>query len=670
MTTAAHVCLNMIVRNEAARIERCLLSLRDHIDSYVIVDTGSTDLTPSIIRQVLHDKPGKVLTGAPFVNFEQARNLALLTGRVWLTAERFNDVQLVGKLPPCYFLLVDADMELRVDDPQWREKLTGADAYDVVQRAGSLSYHNTRLLRHDAPAKYVGVTHEYIDGARSQKLNGVWFLDHADGSNRKNKFERDIKLLEDGLKADPDNGRYLYYLAQSYKDAGMPGLASEVYKRRVETGGWDEEVWHAQLQAARCLKESNDERWIAEMLLACDMRPSRAEPFYELAKYYREKGKNNLAVMFAEQPVGYPGDLLFVEDFVYDTGLREEYSIAAFYDKRTRESGFAACNWLTLDPKTPEHSRELARNNLFHYMPKLTNYVSSFRARRIPWVPYDGWVACNPSVVAGVSGLLVNVRAVNYRIREDGSYDMQGDSAIRTRNCLVWLDHGLDFIREQEVIWNRPEPAYKDVIGLEDIRLFEWGRGMYYFSACVRELSPEGWPEQVWGGIDENDGDVTFWELITPEGPKQCEKNWMPEPRDGCPEWRYRLDRRIDSEGKFEHLPVSEIKVDHISGGTQLIPFKGGKLAIVHEARIYPGTSRRYYMHRFVKFGKDGTVQQISRPFVFNDKQIEFAAGLAWSPADDDTLVVTYGVRDCEAWIGTMSAMEVDAFLWKPMRHF
>jgi hypothetical protein len=115
---------------------------------------------------------------------------------------------------------------------------------------------------------------------------------------------------------------------------------------------------------------------------------------------------------------------------------------------------------------------------------------------------------------------------------------------------------------------------------------------------------------------------------------------------------------------------VSGIKVDHISGGTQLIPFRGGKLAIVHEARIYPGTSRRYYMHRFVKFGKDDTVQQISRPFVFNDKQIEFAAGLAWSPADDDTLVVTYGVRDCEAWIGTMNATEVDAFLWKPMRHF
>jgi glycosyltransferase involved in cell wall biosynthesis len=476
MTTAAHVCLNMIVRNEAARIERCLRSVLPYIDSYVIVDTGSTDDTTTIIHDIMLEKQrgiqGHVLTNAPFINFEQARNLALLTGRVWLDTERFKDAQLFDSLPLCYFLLMDADMELRVDDPQWREKLTGADAYDVVQRAGSLSYHNTRLLRHDAPAKYVGVTHEYLDGARSEKLDGIWFQDHADGANRPDKCERDIRLLLEALKTDPNNGRSHYYLAQSYKDAGMPVNAAHHYQLRVKLGGWDEEVWHAQLQAARCLKEIKDERWLAEMLLACDMRPSRAEPFYELAKYYREKGKNNLAVMFAEQPVGYPGDLLFVEDFVYDTGLREEYAIAAFYDKRTRASGFAACNWLTLDPKTPEHSRELARNNLFYYMPKLADYVSSFRARRIPWVPYDGWVACNPSVVAGVSGLLVNVRAVNYRIREDGSYDMQGDTAIRTRNCLVWLDHGLDFIREQEIIWNRPEPAYKDVIGLEDIRLF------------------------------------------------------------------------------------------------------------------------------------------------------------------------------------------------------
>jgi predicted GH43/DUF377 family glycosyl hydrolase len=46
----------------------------------------------------------------------------------------------------------------------------------------------------------------------------------------------------------------------------------------------------------------------------------------------------------------------------------------------------------------------------------------------------------------------------------------------------------------------------------------------------------------------------------------------------------------------------------------------------------------------------------LSRPFVFHDKQIEFAAGLALV---DDKLLVSYGVRDCEPWIASLHLDEV-----------
>ena len=52
------ICLNMIVKNESAVIERCLASLRDHIDAWVIVDTGSTDDTMDKIRASLKGIPG------------------------------------------------------------------------------------------------------------------------------------------------------------------------------------------------------------------------------------------------------------------------------------------------------------------------------------------------------------------------------------------------------------------------------------------------------------------------------------------------------------------------------------------------------------------------------------------------------------------------------------
>ena len=39
------ICLNMIVKNERPVIERCLNSVKEKIDYWVIVDTGSTAIT-------------------------------------------------------------------------------------------------------------------------------------------------------------------------------------------------------------------------------------------------------------------------------------------------------------------------------------------------------------------------------------------------------------------------------------------------------------------------------------------------------------------------------------------------------------------------------------------------------------------------------------------------
>ena len=53
----------------------------------------------------------------------------------------------------------------------------------------------------------------------------------------------------------------------------------------------------------------------------------------------------------------------------------------------------------------------------------------------------------------------------------------------------------------------------------------------------------------------------------------------------------------------------------------------------------------------------------VSRPFFFQKRGVEFAAGLAWHP-DGKRLMVTYGVDDSEAWIATVDAGEVQA-CWK-----
>ena len=73
---APKICLSMIVKNEAHVIERCLRSVFPFVDAWVICDTGSTDGTQEIVRQVMAGKPG-LLVERPWVNFAHNRNEAL-----------------------------------------------------------------------------------------------------------------------------------------------------------------------------------------------------------------------------------------------------------------------------------------------------------------------------------------------------------------------------------------------------------------------------------------------------------------------------------------------------------------------------------------------------------------------------------------------------------------
>jgi glycosyltransferase involved in cell wall biosynthesis len=363
----------MIVKNEMANLERCLGAVAPHVSCWVIGDTGSTDGTQEFIRDFFAKLgiPGE-LHEFPFKNFGQARNDALK--RAYESSLEFD-----------YLLFDDADMELVVENSEFRKLLT-APGYQLMQRsAGGLKYWNTRLVRRDAGAWYHGVTHEYLDvPGGTQRLAAAWYRDHASGSNRVDKFERDIRLLKAALKKEPDNVRYWFYLAQSYQDAGRHKEAADAYHKRATMGGWVEEVWTSKVRFARNLLKSGDEAgFVSNALAAFQERPSRAEPLYDIARHYRIKGDNELGAMFAERALEIQSpedDILFVEDWVYHYGIREEFSIAANYvrDPQRKARGFAACDSLSLDPSVRASTRELASSNLQFYVRAAGELFPSF----------------------------------------------------------------------------------------------------------------------------------------------------------------------------------------------------------------------------------------------------------------------------------------------------
>ncbi len=319
------ICLNMIVKNEAAVIGRCLASVKPWVDGWVIVDTGSTDATRGIVRETMRDLPGD-LHEREWRNFGHNRGEALALAR--------------DKAD--YLLFIDADETLGAAPgtawPALREP-----SYSLEARYGELRYDRVSLVDTRLPWRWRGVLHEYLDaGTPDVRAEGARSQDPA-------KFEKDAAVLEAALAAEPGNARYVFYLAQSHRDAGQPRLAREWYERRATMGGWDEEAWYARYQVARLTELLGDEsaQVTSAYLRAYEARPARAEPLVALARYFRTRLEWNNAYLFARiaRTVPMPHDRLFVDVTAYEWWGQDELALAAFYTGRVAE---AARIWIAL----------------------------------------------------------------------------------------------------------------------------------------------------------------------------------------------------------------------------------------------------------------------------------------------------------------------------------
>ena len=629
------ICLNMIVRNEAKIIERCLRAALPLVDCWAIVDTGSTDGTPEIIERFFAEAglSGKIVK-TTFRNFSQARNEALAAAR---------------EVPGWqYALLVDADMVLSgtID----RAALS-APAYNVLQTDGNLRWWNTRLVRRDVPAMYVGATHEFVSVEGPHNLDGLVILDRADGGNRGEKAVRDIRLLSESLAEEPNNGRSMFYLAQTYREVGRHHEAVQWYLRRIAAGGWDEEIWASYYGVAQSYRGLGDEpEFIRACLTAYNFRPSRGEPLKILAQYFREHGQNESACLVAEAlaEIAYPGDLLFVERGVYDFGADQELAIAGFYAKlpARREAGHRACARLTTCGDG--HVRAEARNN-FTFFARSAAELFGAETRAIDWRPGDGYAPMNPSVCVGPDGRrLVLVRTVNYTVTTEGQYPtLDGSGVIRTRNHVLEMDEGWKPVKSTEMIDAPGMSARKlgFVEGYEDCRL--WHDGGRFYASCTARDAPDSDNRCEMAILTLDGWRVTRVDPVRDYEYDKPQKNWMPVVgRPGT--FVYGCDPTVmverSASGTVEtHRSAPPACLVELRGGSQVVPFGDGWLAVTHEVAWCP---HRVYLHRFVRLDAEFRVTAWSEPFYWQKIGIEFCAGLA---RDGARLVASFGVDDASA---------------------
>lgn len=367
MTT---VCLTMIVKNEAHCIARGLASIKPHIDAFAIVDTGSTDNTKGEILGALEGLPGQ-LVSRDWNGFGDARSASL---------------RLAQDSGCDYAFVLDAD-EIFTPRDGFAWPTDGKDFYAIEYAMNGVVWPQGRLFRLACGWRYEGVIHEYpfCEGARTRGLiENMTLTSPRDGARSKNpnKYRDDAHALEALVEKEPHSARYVFYCAQSWRDAKEWEKAIVWYERRVTMGEGlnGAEITISLLEIAKAMHRSRSEdasRHTVEQVRAAYLRayaldPSRAEPLCHLAMFCREVKDYALAWHFAslattkEEPKG-----LFVDTKIYQYLAKDELAIALAHLGRVDASIGIIDNILETVP-LPDRERARIEKNRVAFVDALT----------------------------------------------------------------------------------------------------------------------------------------------------------------------------------------------------------------------------------------------------------------------------------------------------------
>lgn len=590
------VALILMVKNESKILERCLKSVEGLVDAYCITDTGSADTTCDIAKEFLKTHEG-CLTTCDWTDFGTNRTISVTS------AQKYLGEVLGWDLKETYGLLLDADMVFEAGT--LKDQTLGEVGYTIVQKAGTLVYPNCRLIRLDYPWTCKGVTHEYWDGPTKPLGQEIcWIDDRNDGGCKADKFERDARLLEKGLEDEPENVRYMFYLAQTYHSLNRWKDSIAMYKKRIQGGGWYEEVWYSHYMIGQCYLSLDDPiRFEAWMLRAYAKNPARAEPLYKLTKYFREHSQHHKAYHYLQLGKAIPlsTESLFVETNVYTELFHYEQSILEFY----------------VHPETPAGLRASVeyglrgREFLPSVLANLSFYAKPLRGAHVRMTLPDVFgPEYRPSAISIRTYPYANVRYVNYWI-ENGDYKTLPGKCVQTQNAYINLRSGelIKTMSDASVGLPRREVAVK---GLEDIRLY----GKDRFQATVQEYAP---------GVRVLDGrynsDTGRYEdctvLESPHG-RHCEKNWLPVGDTGNILYDWHPLQVLGPNAVTHPTPP----LFSLFRGSAPPVLNGGLWwTLVH---LVEYSKPRKYYHCLVTLDSSFKPVQVSLPFVFRTGGIEY----------------------------------------------
>lgn len=317
--------LNIIMKDEAHVIERLLNTVHPILDWYTVIDTGSTDNSIQIVKDFFAAKgiPGEVWEH-PFVDFEDARNFAL--------------EKIKGKAD--FAFMIDCDEELLIDKKfnlhKFKEDLSRHDWGSSMVQYNESRYGRPNFFRTDKGFKWIGKVHEYLyspNAGTQLTIDGLTTVVHSDGASwadQKQKYLTHAAIFEKEVAANNDP-RDVFYLAQSYRDAGENEKSIEWYRKRAAmTEGFFEERYFAQFMVGNLYSKTNKpfQDTLFEWL-ECSMYDNmKAEHLVNIIAELQNRNRWEAAYIFSKYAVDrfhkknpYPNRILFLDNSTYENSI-------------------------------------------------------------------------------------------------------------------------------------------------------------------------------------------------------------------------------------------------------------------------------------------------------------------------------------------------------------
>jgi tetratricopeptide (TPR) repeat protein len=658
---APTLCLNMIVKNESRVIRRLLESVHKLLDCYCICDTGSTDDTIQIIEDFFKEKeiPGKVVQ-EPFRDFGYNRSFALQA------CNGMSD----------YAILLDADMILDIVDFD-KYKLRDADSFCLLQGNDSYYYQNMRIVRNNGLFKYVGVTHEHVAVPPGNhnvniKKNELFIRDVGDGGSKSDKFERDIRLLLEGIKQEPNNVRYHFYLANSYKDSQHFDEAIEYYKKRIAMGDWEQEVWYSNYNIANIYEHLGDMGNAILYWLECyNLNPLRLENLHKIVRYYRVIGKCKTAKIFYDiaKAALQSGKInkdsyLFLYNDAYTHLFDYEYTIIATYvgSDNINDAAVSVFN-NSSDGSIVNNVLSNMKYYKFVLQPKTTIDFSFTMECPVG----DKQIKFNSSSTSLLkkidgTGYMLNFRMVNYRIERNNGYYLDCEQHIMTNNKYMELDNEFNVTFEKVFDVEYEDKRY---LGVEDVRIFtrdDDESKLVYIGTSQHKNGKIG---MITGDYDPYNESVLKTQEVSPAWDSWCEKNWAYFKYQGetrlVYKWHPLEVGKIDKETNVMSI-VNTITntpkiFSHTRGSTCGFAYNDEIWYMLH--LVSYETPRQYY-HIFAVFDKEMNFLRHSAPFKFQGESIEYCLGLV---VEDDRVICTFSEWDGSSKLVVYDKSYVDSLV-------